>query len=351
MRISSIKSKSRSQTLDIGGNLFLKGKLQFRFIRKWVDRYNADIINVKKIFPEIFTIFKRKQAFRLYKKNSRYRRNSKRSARSRYKPKIQKFRFKFDILKYDLDLEFVRYYSKFRYKSFLRYRIHYDSYPRRVSFFKRLFYKKQRLKIFLNFKDYQFKNYIKKLKSNKFYLFDFYYFLEYRIDTIFFRIFFFQNFKVVRQYINSFGFYVNKQLSYNFNYLVQIGDLIQLSKNIKSIKVLTYLMSQLILVPFPKYFEVNYNILSIVVKSFFIFKNNMFLKSLPRFLKTKKNKRFLASKNKTDINSLYFLVSRQKKYKFIFKKRLHFLILQPSGQLYFPFKFSIGELNSIFEYY
>ncbi len=298
MTINNLKSKSRSQSLDIGGKLFIKGKLQFRFIRKWVIQYNENILKLKRRYPVIFTKFKSKIAIAMHKKmrirrlkyfkyllRNNYIFQSKFLNISNFKYKITKlrrneFKFKFDILDYDLDLEFIKYYSLFKANSFFKYRIRYDSFPRKFSLSKKLFYKKQRFKSYLNLKDYQLKNYIKNLKKKKFYLFDFFYFLEYRLFTILYRVFFFQNYKVVRQFIRNYGVYFNGKLVKNYNYIARIGDLIQLSKNLASLKMLMYLMNQFFLVPFPKYFEVNYNILSLVVKSFFLFKYNTSTKNM-----------------------------------------------------------------------
>ncbi len=128
MTINNLKSKSRSQSLDIGGKLFIKGKLQFRFIRKWVIQYNENILKLKRRYPVIFTKFKSKIAIAMHKKmrirrlkyfkyllRNNYIFQSKFLNISNFKYKITKlrrneFKFKFDILDYDLDLEFIKYY-------------------------------------------------------------------------------------------------------------------------------------------------------------------------------------------------------------------------------------------------
>ncbi len=368
MNIINIKSRSRSQNLDIGGKLFIKGKLQFRFIKKWVEFSDNNILKIKKRFPMIFTVFQRKQLLRIYKfklkqrkKLLRYRlRSLPKNIRNRLqRTKLNRSSLKFNILDYDLDLEFLNYYSKFRYRNVLKFKIHYDSFPKRVKTYKRLFVKKQRLKTFLNFKDYQFKNYIKRLKSNKFYLFDFLYFLEYRVDTLLYRIFFFQNFKIVRQFISNYGVYINKKYINNYHYLTRIGDQVQLSKDYKSLKMLIYLLNQLILVPFPKYSEVNYNTLTIIVKSFFLFKTTGATRNLPRFNKNTIDLPFprrpfyprLNKENRKKLAYFNFLITRKKRYHMIFKNRLHFAASYELGQLYYPFKLNFEDLNSIFQYY
>jgi len=377
MSITNIKFRSRSQSLDIGGKLFIKGKLQFRFIKKWVEMSDNNILKIKKRYPAIFTVFQRRQLLRTYKfqlkrvkRFLRYRfRRFKRVKQIRLQRKyLNRFRLKtlkFNILDYDLDLEFLNYYSKFRYKNVLKFRIHYDSFPKRIKRYKRLYIKKQRLKTFLNFKDYQFKNYIKTLKTKKFYLFDFLYFLEYRIDTLLYRIFFFQNFKIVRQFINNYGVYINKKYITNYHYLTRIGDIIQLSKNYKSLKMLMYLLNQLILVPFPKYFEVNYNTLTVVVKSFFLFKTEGVMKNQSEYFNRKKKKTDniklpfpkrpfyprLNKENRKKLGYFNFLIQRRKRYNMIYKNKLYFAASYELGQLYYPFNLNFEDLNSIFQYY
>ena len=55
MTISNLlQKKNRSQRLDLGGNLFIKGKLHFRFIREWVLKYNEDVVKVQKKSVLIF---------------------------------------------------------------------------------------------------------------------------------------------------------------------------------------------------------------------------------------------------------------------------------------------------------
>lgn len=376
MTINNLKSKSRSQSLDIGGKLFIKGKLQFRFIRKWVIQYNENILKLKRRYPVIFTKFKSKIAIAMHKKmrirrlkyfkyllRNNYIFQSKFLNISNFKYKITKlrrneFKFKFDILDYDLDLEFIKYYSLFKANSFFKYRIRYDSFPRKFSLSKKLFYKKQRFKSYLNLKDYQLKNYIKNLKKKKFYLFDFFYFLEYRLDTILYRVFFFQNYKVVRQFIRNYGVYVNGKLVKNYNYIARIGDLIQLSKNLASLKMLMYLMNQFFLVPFPKYFEVNYNILSIVVKSFFLFKYNTSTKNMSNWTKPVSKNLYDFSRKSSSFygvdkpNSYYnYLINVKKKKYLVYKKNNPARIVYGNDQLYFPFKFKMEDLNAIFQYY
>ena len=376
MTINNLKSKSRSQSLDIGGKLFIKGKLQFRFIRKWVIQYNENILKLKRRYPVIFTKFKSKIAIAMHKKmrirrlkyfkyllRNNYIFQSKFLNISNFKYKITKlrrneFRFKFDILDYDLDLEFIKYYSLFKANSFFKYRIRYDSFPRKFSLSKKLFYKKQRFKSYLNLKDYQLKNYIKNLKKKKFYLFDFFYFLEYRLDTILYRVFFFQNYKVVRQFIRNYGVYVNGKLVKNYNYIARIGDLIQLSKNLASLKMLMYLMNQFFLVPFPKYFEVNYNILSLVVKSFFLFKYNTSTKNMSNWTKPVSKNLYDFSRKSSSFygvdkpNSYYnYLINVKKKKYLVYKKNNPARIVYGNDQLYFPFKFKMEDLNAIFQYY
>lgn len=376
MTINNLKSKSRSQSLDIGGKLFIKGKLQFRFIRKWVIQYNENILKLKRRYPVIFTKFKSKIAIAMHKKmrirrlkyfkyllRNNYIFQSKFLNISNFKYKITKlrrneFKFKFDILDYDLDLEFIKYYSLFKANSFFKYRIRYDSFPRKFSLSKKLFYKKQRFKSYLNLKDYQLKNYIKNLKKKKFYLFDFFYFLEYRLDTILYRVFFFQNYKVVRQFIRNYGVYVNGKLIKNYNYIARIGDLIQLSKNLASLKMLMYLMNQFFLVPFPKYFEVNYNILSLVVKSFFLFKYNTSTKNMSNWTKPVSKNLYDFSRKSSSFygvdkpNSYYnYLINVKKKKYLVYKKNNPARIVYGNDQLYFPFKFKMEDLNAIFQYY
>lgn len=376
MTINNLKSKSRSQSLDIGGKLFIKGKLQFRFIRKWVIQYNENILKLKRRYPVIFTKFKSKIAIAMHKKmrirrlkyfkyllRNNYIFQSKFLNISNFKYKITKlrrneFKFKFDILDYDLDLEFIKYYSLFKANSFFKYRIRYDSFPRKFSLSKKLFYKKQRFKSYLNLKDYQLKNYIKNLKKKKFYLFDFFYFLEYRLDTILYRVFFFQNYKVVRQFIRNYGVYVNGKLVKNYNYIARIGDLIQLSKNLASLKMLMYLMNQFFLVPFPKYFEVNYNILSLVVKSFFLFKYNTSTKNMSNWTKPVSKNLYDFSRKSSSFygvdkpNSYYnYLINVKKKKYLVYKKNNPARIVYGNDQLYFPFKFKMEDLNAIFQYY
>ncbi len=376
MTINNLKSKSRSQSLDIGGKLFIKGKLQFRFIRKWVIQYNENILKLKRRYPVIFTKFKSKIAIAMHKKmrirrlkyfkyllRNNYIFQSKFLNISNFKYKITKlrrneFKFKFDILDYDLDLEFIKYYSLFKANSFFKYRIRYDSFPRKFSLSKKLFYKKQRFKSYLNLKDYQLKNYIKNLKKKKFYLFDFFYFLEYRLDTILYGVFFFQNYKVVRQFIRNYGVYVNGKLVKNYNYIARIGDLIQLSKNLASLKMLMYLMNQFFLVPFPKYFEVNYNILSLVVKSFFLFKYNTSTKNMSNWTKPVSKNLYDFSRKSSSFygvdkpNSYYnYLINVKKKKYLVYKKNNPARIVYGNDQLYFPFKFKMEDLNAIFQYY
>ena len=63
MVIKNLKKISRLHKVDIGGQLFLKNRLKFRFIKKWIFIFDEDILKVEKNYPSILEKFKKKQEF------------------------------------------------------------------------------------------------------------------------------------------------------------------------------------------------------------------------------------------------------------------------------------------------
>jgi len=66
----NIKSLSRRYKNDVGGLLFLKSKLKFRFIKKWVNRINENMMEAEKKF--IYNFDTERQKY-LKKKRNHYK--------------------------------------------------------------------------------------------------------------------------------------------------------------------------------------------------------------------------------------------------------------------------------------
>jgi len=167
---------------------------------------------------------------------------------------------------------------------------------KRLSLSNRLFKKKQQFKFFFRLKELQLKNLIKKLQVNKFYLLDFYYFLEYRLDMIIYRAFYFQNIATAQQFIKNYGIYVDNVYTKEYDKVILIGSKIQLPFNFLALCSIIYnLKNKFIILP-PRYLEINYTSLSIVVKSFFLY----------------------------DVKNTTFYTPKRKKYQYKSKKRLKY---------------------------
>ena len=310
MVIKNLKKISRLHKVDIGGQLFLKNRLKFRFIKKWIFIFDEDILKVEKNYPSILEKFKKKQEFfkflALRKKN-------------------KKFNFKFNILNYDIDSEFKKYYFNLKVNNVIKFGIRYDQFNRRLMFAKRLFKQKQRLKVFWNLKEFQFKNIIFKLNKNKFKYIYFFYFLEYRLDMVLYRSFFFPSLLAVQKYIKTYGIFVNNKYIKKFNYITNIGDKIEISKSIDSLFYILFLLKSQILVPPSKYLEVNYTNLNIIVKSFFLHKvkkqkqnlvptNKGITRFYPNKTKKRVNKNYLKKERSMTNSNLNFLIFKKKKF-------------------------------------
>jgi hypothetical protein len=66
----NIKNLSRRYKKDVGGLLFLKSKIKFKFIKKWVNRINENMMEVEKKFIYEFDTERKKY---LEKRRKRYK--------------------------------------------------------------------------------------------------------------------------------------------------------------------------------------------------------------------------------------------------------------------------------------
>lgn len=66
----NIKNLSRRYKKDVGGLLFLKSKMKFKFIKKWVNRINENMMEVEKKFIYEFDTERKKY---LEKRRKRYK--------------------------------------------------------------------------------------------------------------------------------------------------------------------------------------------------------------------------------------------------------------------------------------
>lgn len=366
MRRKNLKTISRSHRVDIGGQLFLQNRLKFRFIKKWIFIFEEDILKIEKGYQTILEKFKKKQSFFRFKK--RLKRLNNRKGRKKY----LRFNFKFDVLDHNWEKELKQYLRKVKVFFMIKYRIRYDQFNKRLTFTKRLFKQKQRFKVFWNLKEFQFRNLILKFKKHKFKYIDFFLLLEYRIDMILYRSFFFPSLLVAQQYIKTYGVYINNIFIKKHNYIVNIGDKIEINKSIKSLVYLIFLLKKKILNSPSKHLEINYINLNIIVKSFFLYssQNNRKdrIKTFRRtkliarndreknffrwrrrfnnnFVKRFKKKRRLKYKR---IENFFFLKKRQEQN---FKKIFYFKIIQELLSIYYPFKLSYNEIMLLFKLY
>lgn len=352
MVIKNIKKISRVQKLDISGHLFLKSKLRFRFIKKWIYIFEEDMLKIERIFPEILEdlVIKQKNKEFLYKHNF-YKLNKIKQTRFLKK---RPFTFNFNLERYDLDIEFKQYYTYFKRKKnikrVLKYLIRYDQINKRRFFYsKRLFKQKQRLKVFWNLKEKQMKKIIFKLKKNKFKFLDFYFYLEYRIDMILYRTFFFETLQHAQQFIKNYGIYLNKKYINQYNYIAKIGDKIEISKKLDALIYIYHLLKNIILVPLVNYLEVNYNNLVIIIKSFFIYRNKHLKKTL--YVNYNRLKTFIFFNKPLKKNYYNFLLFKKKKYKLLTKQSLYFNTIQKFSSIYYPFKTNLKDFETIFQLY
>jgi ribosomal protein S4 len=88
---------------------------------------------------------------------------------------------------------------------------------------------------------------------------------------ILYRSFFFPSLLVAQQYIKTYGVYINNIFIKKHNYIVNIGDKIEINKSIKSLVYLIFLLKKKILNSPSKHLEINYINLNIIVKSFFLY--------------------------------------------------------------------------------
>ena len=477
----NIKSLSRRYKNDVGGLLFLKSKLKFRFIKKWVNRINENMMEAEKSFIYNFDtarkkyLKKKRNHYKLkkriwfilnkigaaYRSNFRYKKrfkyskwnNQKINFKRNYKnyknyknnnklknknpnqgywgkqlPKYlnnQKknkrkafntffknnskrffvtylnfknknynqhkyFNKKFKIIltkfhnrrilqkkKYfheknfklqynkavDSELyetyafnRFFRKIPKRRLLNFVRFGLRIFKENKRLSVSNRLFKKKQQFKFFFRLKELHLKNLINSLKTKKFYLLDFYYFLEYRLDMIIYRAFYFQNIATAQQYIKNNGIYVNNIFTKEYNKVISIGSKIQLSFNFLSLCNIMYnLKNKYIILP-PKYLEINYTTLSIIVKSFFFYKTKYRYYFTPKKRKNQfkiKRKRFFKDKFSLKNKNFYFyfLINEKKQYKRILKNKNKHKRYYQMLPIHYPFKITLEEIDSIFHLY
>lgn len=68
----NIKNLSRRYKNDVGGLLFLKSKIKFRFIKKWVNRINENMMEAEKKFIYEFDT-ERKKHFEKKRKRSKFK--------------------------------------------------------------------------------------------------------------------------------------------------------------------------------------------------------------------------------------------------------------------------------------
>ncbi len=352
MVIKNIKKISRVQKLDISGHLFLKSKLRFRFIKKWIYIFEEDMLKIERVFPEILEelILKKKNKEFLYRHNFYKLTKAKQENFLKRRP----FNYNVNLEQYDLDIEFKQYFIYFKYKKnikrVLKYLIRYDQINKRRFFFsKRLFKQKQRLKVFWNLKEKQIKKIIFKLNKNKFKFLDFYFYLEYRLDMILYRAFFFETLQHAQQFIKNYGIYINNKYINIYNYIVKIGDKIEISKNINALIYIYFLLKNIILIPLVNYIEVNYNTLNIIVKSFFIYQNKHLKKTL--FVNYNRLKTFTFYNKPLKKKYYNFLVFKKKKYKLLTKQSLYFNTIQKFASIYYPFKVTLKDFESIFQLY
>ena len=268
------------------------------------------------------------------------------------------------VFKYNKDIDFnvfdtyafLRFFRKIpkrRLLNFVKYGLRMLQENKRLSLSNRLFKKKQQFKFFFRLKELQLKNLIKKLQANKFYLLDFYYFLEYRLDMLLYRAFYFQNIATAQQFIKNYGVYIDNVYTKEYDKVILIGSKIQLPFNFLALCSIIYnLKNKYIILP-PKYLEINYSSLSLIIKSFFLYniKNITFFspKWKKNQYKTKKRKKYkdqfaLLYKNWYS----YYLINERKKYKRLIKNKIKVKRIYRMLPIHYPFKITLEEIDSIF---
>lgn len=423
MNIINLKVVSRAHKLDVSGQIFLKSKMKFKFIQKWVALIEEDMLKLEKVYPHILETFIKKSIyFKMVRRLSRKQRykfligltrseildldlsQESKTAKSYIDPSFQSYRLtrynlglsskikynefitwekfcqqtQFNIYDFDEDSLFYRYYTKVKLKKAFRYIIRYNQKNRnkpagkRISMAKSMFKQKQRFKFFLNLKEHQLRNLILNLKKKKFYILDFYSSLEYRLDMLIYRVFFFPTIQVAQQYIKNFGVYINDKFYTKFNIIVTLGSKIRLSKSFKALTYIFYLLKSKYQIIPSGFLEINYKIFTIIVRSFFFSKVRR--KIIRKFFFTtyeRKMRRFVFYKNKRifrkklnkkiiskSLSSRFWRYCRSDSrskfsFKFLFKNKELQKLLRSKKNLnllpsYYPFRLQFSEIAYIF---
>jgi len=112
----------------------------------------------------------------------------------------------------------------------------------------------------------QFRNYIKKAHKNKALFLTFIRFLETRLDTILYRVYFFRTAEEGRQLINHGNFLINGNLSVFSNQKIQLFDIVSVKKKeVFFFKLKELIKINKIFMSIPIYIEVNYRIMSAII--------------------------------------------------------------------------------------
>ena len=119
--------------------------------------------------------------------------------------------------------------------------------------------------------------------------------------------------------------------------------------------VMYNLKNKYIILP-PKYLEINYTTLSIIVKSFFLYKTKRLTYFTPKKRKNQykvKRKRSLKDnfslKNKNFY--FYYLINEKKQYDRMLKNKNKIKRYYKMLPIHYPFKITLEEIDSIFHLY